>query len=93
MAARLLRIKVQMLLPRHGDEEEWERDRQLLGGDVAGQQVVQRQPQIGDEREADQHEDRDPDNELGEAQRGASRHRAPCALGDSARIHMSGPVP
>ncbi|HEU4642656.1 MAG TPA: segregation/condensation protein A [Gemmatimonadaceae bacterium] len=30
MAARLLRIKVQMLLPRHGDEEEWEDPRAEL---------------------------------------------------------------
>jgi segregation and condensation protein A len=30
MAARLLRIKVQMLLPRHGDEEEWDDPRAEL---------------------------------------------------------------
>ena len=30
MAARLLRIKIQMLLPRHGDEEEWEDPRAEL---------------------------------------------------------------
>jgi segregation and condensation protein A len=30
MAARLLRIKIQMLLPRHGEEEEWEDPRAEL---------------------------------------------------------------